>query len=383
MASGDQMTTSGRVLVLSPQLPFRDDWLKATASSGFTPILASGGRAATDSPTATVPDTGMVELTSMRLRPSRLWWRINDRLRGRALVALVDRLGRQGAPIDLVHSHFFAASAGLAHLQAARGIPFVISEHSSALTRFNPQKAASRQGLELARRAYEAAAAVLPVSEYLADEIRRRGLPGRLTVVPNPIDAELFKPCGVPRTGRIITVSRLAKVKRIDLIIRAVAELAELHPGAHLDVVGDGPELKSLEQLAIDLAVDDRVTFRGEVERARIPALLSEASVFAMASYTENLPMAMLEASACGLPVVGPHHGGTAEVIGTVPGETFEPGQVGSLAQTLSHWIHPDQEQRSESRHAAVVKYSIVTVSQRLSTIYKDTLSGRDAASKP
>jgi glycosyltransferase involved in cell wall biosynthesis len=110
---------------------------------------------------------------------------------------------------------------------------------------------------------------------------------------------------------RIITIARLVKLKRVDLIIEAVAQV----PDVELVIVGDGPERAALSRLTNELRVNGRVRFTGQVPHSEISDLLTHCHLFVLASTYEGLPHAVLEALSVGLPVVATRAGGTPEVV--------------------------------------------------------------------
>lgn len=358
----------GSVLVLMPTPPWGNDW--AAASGVAAPVVrarvikkARGPQPVTSCDDHLIP--------TRRLEPSRVLWPLNIRINGRALVRAVDRLAATGRPISLVQSHFYANSIGLPHLLAQRGIPYVVTEHDSSLTFLNPNKEISRIGLKLAASVYESASSVLPVSHSLANDIRRRGLPGNLEVLPNPVDTELFSPQRGGSRPRIVTTARLAPVKRLDVLLRAVADMVAAGSDVCLDVIGDGPSRASLVQLAHHIGIARRVTFHGWVDRRDIPPILSRGTVFALTSHTENLPVAMLEALSCGLPVVGPGIAGIPEIVDGAPGAAFDPGDEASLVNSLLRWSNPSDRERQAARKVAVERYSIEVIGTRLRAIYR------------
>ena len=104
---------------------------------------------------------------------------------------------------------------------------------------------------------------------------------------------------------RIIVVCRLERSKGIHLLIDSIPHLAERLPGVRLDVVGDGRELPALRKRVSELDVGKRVTFHRQVNRDRVMELLGKADLFCFPSESEGFPKAVVEALACGLPVVG------------------------------------------------------------------------------
>jgi glycosyltransferase involved in cell wall biosynthesis len=107
-----------------------------------------------------------------------------------------------------------------------------------------------------------------------------------------------------PHWGRLITVARQEQGKRTDLVIKSLALLKQEFPEVRLEVVGDGTELESLAALASSLGLRDRVVFHGKTNHRRVMELLQSADIFCFPSASEGFPKAVLEALACGLPVV-------------------------------------------------------------------------------
>ncbi|HPQ28491.1 MAG TPA: glycosyltransferase [Desulfobacteraceae bacterium] len=113
----------------------------------------------------------------------------------------------------------------------------------------------------------------------------------------------------------LIFVGSLVEVKRIDRLLRITAALKKKDKGIRLAIAGDGPLRASLEKLAHHLGISDNVTFCGAVSNSEIPVYLCRSRVFIMTSETEGLPVAMLEALSCGLPVVVPDVGDIRSVV--------------------------------------------------------------------
>ena len=125
----------------------------------------------------------------------------------------------------------------------------------------------------------------------------------------------------------IISVGRLVHRKGQDMLIRALPQIRVAIPNAHLVLVGVGPHQKYLEKLAVKLGVTDRITFIGRINYAELPEYICVGDIFAMPSRSrffglevEGLGIVYLEASSCGLPVVGGKSGGAPDAV--LAGET-------------------------------------------------------------
>ena len=137
---------------------------------------------------------------------------------------------------------------------------------------------------------------------------------GRIHVISSKIDPLRFRPMpGESRDYDLIIAAQLIKRKQVDQFLRIVAELRPRHVQLRAAILGDGPLRGDLERQAERLGIRDRVDFLGfheDVER-----YYQRARVFVLTSSAEGLSLAMLEAMACGLPVVVPAVGDLADVV--------------------------------------------------------------------
>lgn len=149
-------------------------------------------------------------------------------------------------------------------------------------------------------------------SRFLAGKMAEAGVfPGRLHVLNNFVDAAAFPAKSAPGGG-VVFAGRLAAEKGVDTLIQAMGLLA--HP-ALLEIAGEGPDRSALEALAARHA-PGRVTFHGRLPKAALLDLVRSAAVAVVPSrWHENQPMAVLEAFACGVPVVTTDLGGLPELV--------------------------------------------------------------------
>lgn len=158
----------------------------------------------------------------------------------------------------------------------------------------------------------EATHCQVPTKELSEWVQRRYNIPEeKISVVPNFVDTDLFKPIeGVQKKEKsIISVGRLSPVKQYDLLIKACSGI----PGCTLTIVGEGPERQYLETLAKELKVN--LNLPGNLPNEEIPRILQEHHVFAITSKWEGHPKALLEAMACGMPCIGAEAIGIRNVI--------------------------------------------------------------------
>lgn len=234
-------------------------------------------------------------------------------LKSNRIARIVEREG-----YDHVHAHFIhhPATAAFA-IHRLTGVPFSLTAHGSDLfvdPALLPEK-------------IREAALTISVSEYNRSYIRQR-LPrgGRIEIVHCGVDLGNFT--FKPRTHirRVISVARLVPLKGHSTLIRAFAAVLEHDPGLMLEIVGEGPEAKSLLDLCRDLGVDSQVQFHGALTAPSVRAALDAADLFVLATCErpdgsifegrmDGIPVSLIEAMASGLPVISTRVSGIPELV--------------------------------------------------------------------
>ena len=163
----------------------------------------------------------------------------------------------------------------------------------------------------------------------------------RITWIPPEVDTSVFTPSlsGKSLRGDLFTVGyagRLHALKGIDLLLDAIAELPA---DFRLIVVGAGPEEDPLRRRCSSLGLDNRVQWRGPVPRSRMPDVLREMDVLVLPSRTgqhwkEQFGRVLVEAMACGIPVIGSDSGAIPAVIGKA-GQVVAEGDTPGLRDAL------------------------------------------------
>jgi len=178
-----------------------------------------------------------------------------------------------------------------------------------------------------------------------------------------------------PATGRdgpvrLLAVGRLSPEKGLDLLLRAIAELAPSYPQLRLTIAGTGPQEHSLRLLTQELNLTEKAKFIGYV--TDMPKLYHQSDLVVQSSLTEGLPNVMLEAAYLGVPVVATDAGGTREVIvHGVNGWLVPVGSVAALVAGLRRYLEKPDEFRvmaNTGRQRVEAQFSIDsrTVAQTL-----------------
>ncbi|MBS0260691.1 MAG: GT4 family glycosyltransferase PelF [Planctomycetes bacterium] len=214
---------------------------------------------------------------------------------------------------DILHTHNLAAHIVGSIAAKLSGVPVVIqTRHGMHESHGLKQNLSNR----LATRFTDCMVAVSGSTAEVAlekDHIPR----ARLEIIRNGVDLELYrqrvgKP--LPKTSRAIHAARLDHATKDQrTLLRAMRLVVNQCPDFQLQIAGDGADRPFLESLCDELNLRPNVTFLGF--RHDVHALLPEADVFVLSSVTEGLPMTLLEAMACGLPVISTNVGGIPELV--------------------------------------------------------------------
>ena len=206
----------------------------------------------------------------------------------------------------------------------------------------------------------------LACTQRAADALKVEGAdPGRIRVAPPGVDLERFASRPAPDGLVVLSAGRLVWEKGHQDVLRALA----LVPEARAIVIGRGPEEKRLKRYAEELGVAPRVEFRPFVDYAEMPAVYASASCLVLASmpiahWEEQFGMVLIEAMACGLPIVASSSGAIPEVAGP-QAAYFAPGDWLGLAQRLR------ELPAGRVEYDGLERYSVQAAADRLAEAYE------------
>ncbi|MWL88194.1 MULTISPECIES: glycosyltransferase [unclassified Cupriavidus] len=283
---------------------------------------------------------------------------------------------------DVMHAHMVHANLfARALTRITRCPPLVCTGHSF------------REGGRLRMLAYRATDRWTRLTTHVSSDGRQGmiatgAVPAqRIVVMPNGIDTYHFQPDPALRhatraqlgidgnTRLLLNVGRLAPEKSQETLIRAFAQI-DPAVRARLFIAGDGALRQPLSELVTSLGLASSVTLLGR--RDDISALLNAADAFALSSNVEGLPMVLVEALACGCPVVSTNAPGVAEVVGEL-GTVVPRGDVRALAMSLAKTLRDGRGTHAEQaarRDRVLLTFSIDTVAQRWLALYARLPSG-------
>jgi glycosyltransferase involved in cell wall biosynthesis len=248
-------------------------------------------------------------------------------------------LRANGAP-DLVQAHG-ALNAGVAAWAIRRrwGIPYVLTEHSTAFA----QGRLRRWERDLVQRVIEGAQHCLAVSPQLAELMTAQYPGSRWQYLPNPL-GEAFLTAGADAAATrheagepfvFISVAQLSPEKGHARLIEAFAEAFGGDPGARLRLAGEGPMRAELERLCAARDIAGQVDFLGLLPSETVRDELAAADAFVLASDVETFGVAVIEALACGRPVIVTASGGPDHLVTAANGMLIPPRDPAALRDAL------------------------------------------------
>jgi glycosyltransferase involved in cell wall biosynthesis len=199
------------------------------------------------------------------------------------------------------------------------GMPVVLSCRGSQIhiAPHNPRRANVLPGL---RRTFAKAAAVHCVSQDILNEAIGLGLePAKAHIIHPAVDTDFFHPAEQAHSAaevfHVITIGSLIWVKGLEYALLAIRKLKDAGVPVHFEIIGDGIERNRVLFTIDDLGLQDCVQFTGCLSPDLIRARLQQADAFLLSSLSEGISNAVLEAMACGLPIVTTDCGGMREAI--------------------------------------------------------------------
>ena len=291
----------------------------------------------------------------------------------------------------ILHSNYWLSAVVGDRMQSTWGCPHLITFHTMA--RF---KMAARENhgedllrLEEENRLLACCDGVMVGTAAERDQLANfAGFEGPpIHLVPLGVDFERFKPLSVSaakdftnigRSPVILFVGRFDPMKGVETAVKALALLdEEIEPELHL-VGGDGPESKTAERLhalVIDLGLEERVHFIGNVEHQHMPKIYQQSDIVVIPSYYESFGLVLLEALASGIPAAVTPTGFAAETVTPdLNGYFASFGDPGSLARAMSEALALSRRQDPFIIRRSVHSYDWSRVADSVLSVYSSAL---------
>jgi glycosyltransferase involved in cell wall biosynthesis len=295
--------------------------------------------------------------------------------------------------VQVLHAHQLLSPATVGLLAAPlTRLPLIVNPHACGRVGDVGILSGTVLGRVRLRAVIERADAFVAVSRRIREELLAAGAPPlSIWDIPNGVDTDRFSPAqasekemtrralGLPQGPLAVFVGRLAPEKGVDVLVRAWPQLLGRVPGARLCIVGTGSEEPRLRALARALHVEESVLFAGGASNAAPHTRAADLAV--LPSRSEGMPVALLEAMSCAVPVVATRVGGSAEVLEQgVTGTLVPPDRPAAIAEAMAEVFLGGRAaaRRAEaSRAYELAHHSIRAVTDRYLALYEGLARGR------
>lgn len=284
---------------------------------------------------------------------------------------------------DVVHinSHLFFCNYQIGRLAYSLGIPFIVTVHGFAVKRgslFN--FAQSIYLMMFARRLLKMATKVICLNKIEAEKVGRlTGECNKISIIPNGVDINFFKPLKKPISGTLVWIGRFVPEKGLLFLLFALQKVIRKNSAVKLLLGGDGPIKNQLVNSVKELGLQKNVVFLGSLGRTEVVVTLSNSSIFVLPSLKEGMPRALLEAMACGRPIIGTNISGIAAVVENgVTGFLVPPKDSEALSDAILKLLS-DKDLRENMGHNAreliVSNYNSVKISEKVINVYTEAVN--------
>lgn len=278
----------------------------------------------------------------------------------------------QYGPPDVIHAHTYLGAWVGSVIKQKFNIPLIVTEHYTRVQ----DGTISQLHKQIAKEAYSSCNKVLAVSTSLADSMKSE-YQVEACVFPNFIDLQLFSPQTTSNNTsnlfKIVCIGDLIPRKQIGLLIRAVQLLHHVE----LTIIGGGPEKIRLQSLTNDLNIEDRVTFAGQKSQIELSKILPTQHTLVHSSQLETFGLVLIEAMACGLPVISFDNGGASDLVTDTTGTIVMDQSPEALASAIKK-MKEDYHTYDPTliRNEIIKKYSPQLAASKLSKLYADIVQG-------
>jgi len=280
-------------------------------------------------------------------------------------------VARYAAGCDLVHAHWTLSAAAASAARPWHRAPVLLTSQGSDLFR----AAGGRAGASLTQMILRRCHHMTVLSRALADQAVSLGVSEeRLSIIPNGVDTGAFAPASSEREPIVLYVGSLIERKGLRHLLPAFAGVLECIPEAMLVVIGEGPQKRDLQALAQSIGISGKVTWLPFMQQEDVRRWMQRARVLVLPSTEEGQGVVLLEAMACGTPVVGSRVGGIQDVITPDVGALVQPADPDALVRAVVALFGDERRWVVSSRAArarAVERYDWDRIACRFIVLYE------------
>ena len=283
------------------------------------------------------------------------------------------------------HSHLFLTTFSAVKESKKLGLPSVVTVHGvsaerDAFTNFAQQSYLCTVG----RWIFKNVTRIICLTRSDAYEVMKYGADeAKIRIVPNAVDLNLFKPSKAKSNDPLfVWVGRFIPEKGLPYLVNATEIVVRECKNAKFILIGDGPMLPLIKKIVRKSGLDDHVKFTGFMGAKLVSHVLSKATAFVFPSLKEGMPKAVLEAMACGLPIVASNISGIDEFVkDEYNGLLVPPRNPQALAETIVNVINDKRLATKlgvNARKTVETNHNWNTILNVLDSIYEEALDALD-----
>ena len=276
---------------------------------------------------------------------------------------------------DLVHLNvIFPAGILALYLKWFKRKSFIISEHWHGYHKPFCNKIGFTQKI-LSKLCAQNAGVICPVTNNLGEAMQNFGLKGRYHKISNVVDTNLFKPTKKEtNTFNIIHISSMDKVKNVPAILNVIAKLQQTISEFNFSLIGNNA--KDFETLSKELGINHKnIVFINQIPQNDLTNYLQQNDVMVLFSTTENAPCVILEAFACGVPVISTNVGGVSEHFPENFGTLIPKDDSDALLKTLIDYGNQTKKFNKKDMHDYIEQnLSPLIIEKQFTEVYLSAL---------
>lgn len=294
-------------------------------------------------------------------------FRIFNKRMEKLYLKIVDQQGT----VDVIHAHSaFWGGISAAYVAKKYNIPFVLTEHSSLIN----SKYVKNSYVKWIKNAYDLADKLIVVGNGLKEEISNY-TNNDICVIHNLIDFKLFTPGNKSKRNngiQLFSLAFLVEGKGMDRLIRAFNDGVK-GKEVFLNIGGEGPIKKDLENLTKELGLEKQINFLGALNREEVVLNMNDCDGFVLASEHETFGMVYVEALAMGKPILGTKNGGAEDIINKNNGILIENKDHEALVKGIHDFVRVLPEFNSKKIICdCISNYSEEVITSKIKKIYQE-----------
>ncbi|MBU1148816.1 glycosyltransferase, partial [Patescibacteria group bacterium] len=287
----------------------------------------------------------------------------------------IKNLSKQGWKPDIIHANIHSAGLPSVILGKWFKVPVVITIHSSAF----PRQLLAKIDKMLARIALNRVKLILPVSNRLLQSLKTYGIKNKFIILPNTYNPEIFYQQKTTNqflnTKKILMVASLIPIKGIPYVLDAISKLKVKRTDFELDIISDGSYKTEYINLVKKYKIEKLVRFLGHKNKFEVADYMRKCQFFVLCSLWENLPCVLIEAMACGKPILATDVGGINELVNDNQGILIPSKDAKELERKIDFFLDNYQNYSAEkiSKYASD-NYSYNVIGKKLDGIYQQIM---------